>query len=206
MAENMVICVGRQFGSGGHEIAQTLAKELNTRFYDKELLHEAARKSGILQELFEKHDEKPMNSLLFAPPAIDGKALSFADYVSYAPNDRIQDIVAQVIRDAAEEGPCVIIGRCADYILRGKPGVFSVFIHAELEKRIQRISRLHNLDEDAARGLIKKTDRNRANYYSFYTDREWDNINNYDIALNAGRLGTQKTVQLIKNAAPLYTT
>lgn len=207
MADNLVICIARQFGSGGHDVGSALAKEMGIDFYDKELLKQAADKSGILQELFEKADEKPTNSLLYSLSALEStavKAPSYADYVGYLPNDRMQNVISEVIREAADKGPCVIIGRCADYILRGRPGTFSVFIHAELDMRIQRVAKMHNMDEDAARSLIRKTDRSRANYYSFYTDRDWGSVNNYDLVLDGGRLGAEKSVQLIRQAAALF--
>lgn len=206
MPENTVVCISRQFGSGGHEIGLALAKSMGFDFYDKELLSQAADKSGILQEMFEKADEKPTSSLLYSLSAMEGggKAPSYADYIGYMPNDQIQGVIAQVIREAAEKSSCVIIGRCADYILRGREKTLSVFIHAKLELRVPRIARLHNLDEDAARSLIRKTDRNRANYYSFYTDRDWNAADNYDLTLDGGRLDTAAAAQLIRNAVQLY--
>lgn len=206
MADNMVLCIARQFGSGGREIGLALSKEMGIRFYDKELLKTAAEKSGILQELFEKNDEQPVRGLAAAPmaPELAGKAASYADYAAYLPNDQIQSVIADVIREAAAEGPCVIIGRCADYILRGSKSAVSIFIHADLEIRIKRIARLHNLDEDGARALVRKTDRARANYYSFYTDRDWGASDNYHLALDAGRLGLEASVELLKRAAPLF--
>ncbi len=201
MAQPMILCVARQFGSGGHEIGLALAREMGIKFYDKELLNAAAEKSGILHELFEKSDEQPVRGLFV--PAMGGKAASFADYAAYLPNDNLQDVVAQVIREAAAQ-PCVIIGRCADYILRGRPDMLSIFIHADMETRVQRIARLHNLDEDAARALVRKTDRARANYYSFYTDRDWGCPDNYHLSVDAGRLGVERTVTLLKETARLF--
>lgn len=206
MAENRVICIARQFGSGGHDIGFALAQKLDIPFYDKELLKQAAAKSGIVQELFEKTDEKPSGSLFqsFTAPEAEAKASSYADYSGYLPNDRMQKAVADVIREVAEKSSCVIIGRCADYVLRGRNKAFSVFIHAPLEKRISRIAHTQNLDEDAARALVRKTDRSRANYYSFYTDREWAAAANYDLVINAGRLGADHSVALIVKAAELF--
>ena len=205
MSENRIICVARQFGSGGHKIGQQLASHLGIAFYDKELLKAAADKSGILQELFEKNDEKPVGGLLHTPPLMDiGKAPTYADYLGYLPNDQMQFALAEVIREAADKSSCVIIGRCADYVLRGRNGLLSVFIHASTEKRINRISRLHNLDEDTARSLVRKTDHSRANYYSYYTDRDWGDVANYDLALDAGKLGLEKSVELLANAAALF--
>ncbi|MDL2293221.1 cytidylate kinase-like family protein [Ruminococcaceae bacterium OttesenSCG-928-D13] len=205
MADNLVICVARQFGSGGHEIGKQLATAMGIAFYDKELLKAAADKSGILEELFEKNDEKPASGLLHTPPMeMAGKMSSYADYMAYLPNDQMQNALAEVIHDAARESSCVIIGRCADYVLRGLPNMVSVFIHAPTEERIKRIAKKHNLDEDRARSLIRKTDRSRANYYSYYTDRDWGRADNYDLVLDAGRLGTEKAALLLKEAIPQF--
>lgn len=204
MAQHTVICIARQFGSGGREVGHALAEALGFKFYDKELLKAAADKSGILQELFEKNDERPISGLAHTLPVMEGgKVPSYADYISYLPNDKMQGVVAEVIREAAETSNCVIIGRCADYILRGHESMLSVFVHAPLEKRIQRIARLHNMDEDGARSLIRKTDRSRANYYAYYTDRDWSSIDNYDVTVDAARLGIDKTVQLLQQATAL---
>lgn len=208
MAENLVICIARQFGSGGREIGHKLASSMEIDYYDKELLQQAAMKSGILQELFEKADEKPTGSLLNSLSTINAnagcKSAGVEDFLSYMPNDRLQNVLSDVIRDAAENSSCVIIGRCADYVLRGRPRVMSVFIHADLELRIKNVSRLHNIDEDAARSLIRKTDRNRANYYSFFTDRNWGLADNYHLTIDAGRLGIEKSARLVNQASELF--
>ena len=199
MGDHLALCIGRQFGSGGREIGQLVAEKLGMQFYDKELLKEAAKKSGIVEEMFEKADEKPTSSLLYSlsMASTGSKAPTFNEYTAYMPNDRMQNYIAQVIREAAEKAPCVIIGRCADYVLRGRDKTFSLFLHAKLDMRVGRIAKMHNLDEDAARSLIRKTDRSRANYYGFYTDRDWGAANNYDMAFDSGRYGNEKTVDMI---------
>lgn len=207
MADQNIICIARQFGSGGRDIGLALAKKLDIPFYDKELLQQAAKKSGILQELFEKNDEKPVSGLAGLMPVgteVTAKSASFLDYVSYQPNDKLQNIIADVIRELADQGPCVIIGRCADYILRGRSDVLSAFIHADHELRVLRIAKMHNLDEDGARHLIRKTDRSRSNYYSYYTDRDWGAADNYHLCLDAGRLGVEKTADLLALASPYF--
>ena len=155
--ENWSFCIGRQFGSGGHEIGQSLAQKLSIPFYDKEILKLAAQESGIMPELFEKADEKPSNSLLYSmSSAAHGRAAPFASYNDYLTNDKLFLFQSNTIKRLAQEGSCVIIGRCADYILRGRKDMLSVYVHAPLELRIQRICRLRNIEEDAARSLIKK--------------------------------------------------
>ncbi len=200
MDGNLVVCIAREFGSGGREVGRLVADKMGMAFYDKELMREAAKKSGIVEELFEKADEKPTNSLLYslsmaatgsqAPPVL-------GELSPYTSNDRLQNYVADVIREVAERSPCVIIGRCADYILRDRDKTASLFLHAKLEKRIARIAKLHNVDEDTARTMIRKTDKTRANYYSYFTDREWGDACNYDMAVDAGRFGIEATADAL---------
>ena len=198
MEKHLVICIGRQFGSGGREIGLGLAKKLGIRFYDKEILKKAAEESGIVEELFEKADEKPTNSFLYSlSMGTHGQAMNFSNYNDYLTNDKLFLFQSNTIRDMAEKDSCVIIGRCADYILRGRKDMLSVFIHAPMELRIQRISRVRNVEEDAARSLIKKTDRQRANYYNFYADNDWGAADSYDVAINSGKLGVEKSIEVL---------
>ncbi len=199
MGEHLSVCIAREFGSGGREVGRLVAQKMGIAFYDRELLQEAAKKSGITEEMFEKADEKPTNSLLYSlsMAAAGNQAPTSFSELTYTSNDRLQNYVAQVIREVAEREPCVIIGRCADYILRGREKTFSLFLHAKLESRIERISRLHKLDEDAARALIRKTDRIRANFYSFYTDRDWGSASNYDLAVDVGHYGIEPTAEVV---------
>ena len=157
-----VITISREFGSGGHEIGAGVAKELGIPCYDKEILKQAALESGIVEELFEKADEKTSGNFLYALSG--GASLqmpSFTSYDDYLTNDKLFLFQSKTIREMAEKNACVIIGRCADYILRAHTKRLSVFVHAPMELRIQRIAKLHNLEEDAARALIKKTDKSR---------------------------------------------
>ncbi len=200
MANNLVISIGRQFGSGGREIGKGVAEKLGIAFYDKEILAQSAKDSGIVQEIFESMDEKRTPSLLYNLSMGAG----YANPVFYAAmddavptSDKLFRWQAATIEKFAAAGPCVIIGRCADYILRDHPGLVSIFIYSDMDKRCQRISRLYNLREDAANVLIRKTDKSRASYYNFSTDREWGNMGNYDLCLNSGTLGVEKSIDLI---------
>ncbi len=198
MANQLVVCIAREFGSGGREIGSKLAEELNMQFYDKELLKQAANESGILQEAFEKTDEKPVSGFSYMPAEGTGIASpTYKDYVGYLPNDRMQQAVRNVIKKVADTTTAVIIGRCADYILRGRPNTLTVFLHADLEVRINRVRRLHNIDEDTARSLIRKTDRSRANYYNYYTDRDWGRASNYHLSIDTGYFDAEPSVTLI---------
>lgn len=202
MDGRIVICLGRQFGSGGREIGQGLAEKLGIKFYDKEIMDRAAQESGILPEVFEKADEKPTNSLLYSlATGLHGHAVTFNSYNDYLTNDRLFSFQSDTIRRVAEEGSCVIIGRCADYILRGRKDVLSVYVHSPIELRIQRICKLRNIEEDAARALIKKTDRSRANYYNFYSDNDWGAAETYDLSIDSGRLGVARCIELLAGVA-----
>ncbi len=202
MDGRLVICIGRQFGSGGHEIGEALAKKLEIPCYDKELLRIAAKESGIMPELFEKADEKPASSLLYSlSMGSHGHTVPFASYNDYLTNDKLFLFQSDTIKRLAQEGSCVIIGRCADYVLRGRTDLLSVYIHAPLELRIQRICRLRNIEEDAARSLIKKTDRSRANYYNFYSDHDWGAAGSYDVCVNSGKLGVERSAEMLAGIA-----
>ena len=203
MAEHLVVCIGRQFGSGGREVGIALAEQLGISFYDKEILERAAAQSGITAEVLEQNDEKPGWGASSGLSGAGQKAATYAEYAAYMPGDRTQGAIEAAIRTAAGQEPCVIMGRCADHILRGRPGTLSVFIHADTEARVRRIQHLHNLDEDSARALVRKTDSSRANYYSYYTARAWG-AENYMLALDAGKLGKEATVELLSHAVKLW--
>ena len=159
-----IITIGRQFGSGGKEIGIRVAKELGIPFYDKELLQEAAKKSGLCEKIFENFDERP-KSLLYS--------IAMDSYMFALPGTGVGDSLEQqvylatfdTIRQIADKGPCVIIGRCADYALADHPDRLSLFIHAPLDVRIKRVAERQDISEEKARALINKTDKRRASYY-----------------------------------------
>ena len=161
-----IITIGRQFGSGGKEVGIRVAKELGIPFYDKELLRAAAEKSGLCEKIFENFDERPksllysiaMDSYMFSLPGA-GTSDSLEQQVYLATFDTIRHI--------AEQGPCVIIGRCADYALADNPNHLSIFIHAPMDVRIQRVAKRQNITPEKARSLIIKTDKRRASYYEY---------------------------------------
>lgn len=202
MKKIRVICIGRQFGSGGREIGEKLAKKLSFGYYDKELLKIAAKESGIMPELFEKADEKPINSLLYSlSVGAQGQGAFLTGYQDYLTNDKLFLFQSDTIRKLAQRESCVIIGRCADYILRGRDDILRVFIHAPLEQRVERICRLYDLDEKAALSLIKKTDKRRASYYGFFTDLSWGSADTYDVCLNSAALGIDGCIALLADLA-----
>ena len=192
-----IITIGRQFGSGGKEIGIRVAKELGIPFYDKELLQEAAKKSGLCEQIFESFDERPksllysiaMDSYMFSLPGA-GAGDSLEQQVYLATFDTIRHI--------AEKGPCVIIGRCADYALAENPNHLSLFIHAPMEARIQRVARRQKLTPEEARKTIIKTDKRRASYYEYYSSKKWGAVDSYDFCLDSSYLGLSGTVELIR--------
>ena len=192
-----IITIGRQFGSGGKEVGIRVAKELGIPFYDKEILREAAEKSGMCEKIFEKFDERP-RSLLYSL-AMDSYGFSAAG-VGTADSLEQQVYLAtfNTIRRFAEQGPCVIIGRCADYVLSEHPDRLSLFIHAPLEARIARVAERHQLTPDKARTLIAKTDKRRASYYEYYSAKRWGAIDSYDFCLDSSCLGLSGTVELVR--------
>lgn len=194
-----IITIGRQFGSGGQETGQLLAKELGIQYYDKELLKLAAQESGLRQELFEKADEKTSNSLLQAFAmgfSLNGAIYQPYDYFTDATLFQLQ---SDVIRKIAEEGSCVIVGRCADYILKEHADCTHIFIHANPQERIERLRAVQtDLSEKEAMELLKKTDKNRAAYYNYYTDKTWGASASYHLSINSSLVGIPGCVALIK--------
>ena len=192
-----IITIGRQFGSGGKEVGIRVAKELNIPFYDKELLQEAAKKSGLCEKILENFDERP-KSLLYAI-AMDSYAFALPGTGAGASlEQQVYLATFNTVRQIAEQGPCVIIGRCADYALSENPNHLSLFIHAPMEDRIQRVAKRQNLTPEKARALIIKTDKRRASYYEYYSSRKWGAVDSYDFCINSSYLGLSRTVELIR--------
>ncbi len=195
---NTIITIGREYGSGGREIGFRLAKELGIKLYDKEMLDRAAKESGICQELFEMHDEKPTNSFLYSL-VMDTYSLGYTsgNYTDMPINHKIFLAQFNAIKKIADEGPCILVGRCADYALEEYDNVLTLFIHADLDARIRRIAREHDLTDAKAKDLIHKTDKKRASYYNYYTNKRWADAASYDVCLNSAVLGIEGTVKAI---------
>jgi cytidylate kinase len=194
---NTIITIGRQFGSGGKEIGIRVAKELGIPFYDNELLQEAANKSGLCEKIFKNFDEKP-KSLLYS--------IAMDSYMFSLPGSGVGDSLEQqvylatfnAIRNIADQGPCVIIGRCADYALEDRPNLLSLFIHAPLDVRIARVTQRQSISEEKAKTLIARTDKRRAAYYEYYSSKRWGATESYDFCLDSSYLGLSGTVELIR--------
>lgn len=197
MATNTIITIGRQYGSGGKEVGIRVAKELGIPCYDKELLKHAAEKSGLCEHLFENFDEKP-RSLLYSI-AMDPYAFSFAGGLeNESLEQKIYLATFNTIRNIAKQGPCVIIGRCADYALKENPDHLSLFINAPLEVRVQRIAQRLGVTPEKAKHIISKTDKSRAAYYEYYSSQKWGSIGSYQFCLDSSVLGLGGTVELIR--------
>ncbi|MGN0794356.1 MAG: AAA family ATPase [Aristaeellaceae bacterium] len=198
MARKCIITIGRQFGSGGRYVGRLLAEKLGIPFYDKELLSEAAKQSGICEEIFEEHDEKPTRSLLFSlVTGMQQHVGSGSFYMDMPLNHRIFLAQFDAIRKLAEEGSCVIVGRCADYVLRDDPNATSIFVKADMESKIDRAVKYYGVEPDKAEERIRKADRQRASYYNYYATATWGDVENYDLVVDTGVLGVEGSVALI---------
>lgn len=202
---NTIITIGRQYGSGGRDIGKKLAEELGIPVYDKEMLDRAAKESGICQELFETHDEKPSKSFLYSL-VMDTYSMGYNSgaYNEMPLNHKIFLAQFDAIKKIAEEGPCILVGRCADYALENRDNVMSVFIHADMDARIHRIARRKELTDAKAKELIQKTDKKRASYYNYYTNKKWGDSTSYDHCLSSSDLGIDGTVEAIKMLMELH--
>lgn len=182
---NKIITVSRQFGSGGRTIAREAAKRLNIPCYDQELIEKVQADSGFTKEYINENGEHSSTGLL---NSMFGSSFG---------RDLIWTSQCKVICKLAEEGPCVIVGRCADYILRDKADLLKVFVYADIKKRAERIVSVYGESDVAPEKRIKDKDKRRAQYYKYYTEAEWGIAKNYDISLNSGKFGIDKCVDII---------
>lgn len=189
---NIVITIGRQYGSGGREIGRRLAESLGIAFYDKELLSIAAKESGMCQELFENNDEKPTSSFLYS--------LVMGNYGStdLPLNHKIFLAQFDAIKKVAKENSCIIVGRCADYALENYTNCTNVFIHADMDTRVKRVTTLYGIEPSKAEDTIIKTDKKRAKYYNFYSSKNWGTASNYHLTFDSGLIGIDNCVKLIE--------
>lgn len=198
MSNRTIITIGRQFGSGGREIGQLLAEKMGIKCYDNELLAAASKDSGLCEEIFKTHDEKPTNSFLYSlvmdsyqnyTGSLNTAGMPLSQQVFLAQFDTIKRI--------AKQEDCVFVGRCADYALKDDYNITSVFILSDEESRVKRICKRHDVTETKAREMMIKTDKKRASYYNYYTDKKWGNSISYDLCINSGKLGIDNSVELI---------
>ncbi len=192
-----IITITRQYGSGGREIGERLAKELALEFYDNRLLEIAAKDSGIHKNHFEENDEKRTNSFLYLLSTTYGQGgIPFDDTLFFAQLNAIQKV--------ASEHACVIIGRCADYALRDFTGVVNLFISAPFETRVKRAIEVYGIEEKHAVDYVKRIDKQRTSYYNYYTDKRWGQPQNYQLCLDSAALGIDGSVKLIQDFIKMY--
>ncbi len=200
MSCNKIITITRQYGSGGHDIGQLLSEKLGIKFYDKELISLAAKESDVDPEIFEQADEKPTNSLLYSlSVGLYNYGNGFGSMGDLPVNDKLYIAQHKVLKDLAEKEPFIVVGRCADYVLKDYPNVIKVFIHADLEVRIKRALQEYDIEPARAKHAVVKADKNRANYYSFYSGQKWGQADNYDLCINTTHLSIEQAVDVIIN-------
>ena len=193
-----VVTIARQYGSGGREVGQKLAEISGYKFYDKDLITMAAQKSGLSTEALNSADEKAANSLLYTLALGSSMYHHGIDHVNMPINDRLFVLQSDIIKDiASKDEGAIIVGRCADYVLAENPRVIKIFLYSEFDARVQSIMNKHELSQSAAKDLIIKTDKRRANYYSYYTGEKWGKIDRYDLAVSTAKLGIDGTAELI---------
>jgi len=193
-----VITIGRQYGSGGREIGQKIAEHYNIPFYDNELITRAAKESGFAEETFARAEDKATNSLLYSlAMGINVYGNQDFGFNGLSLDDRIFLAQSYVIRKVADEGPCVIVGRCADYVLKEYDNVCNVFIQAAMSFRIDRAVNQYNDNEKSVADIIVKNDKRRSNYYNYHVGEKWTNLNNYDLVVRSDLMGIDNTVACI---------
>ena len=205
MNEKFIVTICRQFGSGGSEIGYRLAQELGIKYYDRDLVVQAAKESGMNEQVFAQEDEKATGSFLYSMVLSPHAAAShFLNWTEDTLNDRIYKAQTAFIRKAAAEGSCVFIGRCADHVLWDEQNVYRIFIQADREDRITRIAEEGKISRDKASDIIKKKDKTRANYYNFHTNDKWTDLTNYDLCLNVSKVGgIENAVHIIREMIEL---
>jgi cytidylate kinase len=192
----VIICVGRQLGSGGRIIAKLLAKDFDCQLYDKELLNLAAKESGFSEKFFEENDEqKGFLKSLFQSHG--RSVLTDSMYSNQFSQESLFQFQSDAIAKAAQEGSCVFVGRCADYVLRDLPNMVSIFITADIDDRIKAVQDYHECDEETARKILTRKESARAAYYNYYTGKKWGCAESYDLCVNSSILGIEETEKII---------
>lgn len=199
-----IVTISRQYGSGGRYIGENLAKAMGVPCYDEKLIDMVAKESGFAQSFVAEKGERMTGSLLFNIAS----SLSFANNVFSTNNgvtlqDEIYFTQNRIIKELADKGPCVIVGRCADYILREREDCLNVFIFADNESKIERAEKYFNITREEAPAVLKKKDKARANHYKYYTDQEWGMASNYDLCLNSGLICIEGCVKAIQQVLEL---
>ena len=196
MKDHIIINVGRQLGSGGHDIGRMLALDFQAKYYDREIMNLAAKESGFSEKFFEQNDEKKgfLKGLFNVQTShLSGGSL----YKTNFSQESLFQFQSDAIRKAAKESSCVFVGRCADYVLRDFDNVVNIFVTASLDYRIEQIMNKQHLDHDAARKFIEQKESSRAAYYNYYTGKKWGAAESYDLCIDTSILGLMETEKLI---------
>ena len=202
---SLVITIGRQFGSGGRDVGEKVAEYFNIPFYDKELVEMAAQKSNLSHEALKEVDEHATNSFLYslASGNYSLRGINAPIYYEMPINDKLFIAQAEVIKEVSKKGPCVIVGRCADYVLEDEENVdlLNAFIYGSVDYRAKRVMEAQGLSQSKARDKVLKTDKQRRTYYDYYTSKDWGVMSNYDVCINAETFGIDGAADLIINYA-----
>ncbi len=178
----VVITISREYGSGGHFVGKLLAEKLGIKFYDKEIINLTAKEYGFNKKYIEQKEEQSVNSGIY-----------------YTNDDKLFESESKVIESLAKKESCVVVGRCADYVLRNRKYVFKIFLYSDMDSKIKRSVKYYGLDKDKAEKEINKINKQRAKHYNHFTNRDWNSFENYDLAINVDKLGVEKTAELLKN-------
>ena len=197
MEKRLIINVGRQLGSGGHDIGRMLAQDFHAQYYDREILNIAAKESGFSEEFFEKNDERKgfLRSFLHLPFSNSSAGDSF--YQNNFSQEGLFKFQSDAIRKEAEKGSCVFVGRCADYVLRDFPNTVNIFITAPMQFRIDNVAKKSGVSSEEARKIIEQGEKHRAEYYNYYTGKRWGDAKSYDLCIDASILGLEQTEKFI---------
>jgi len=202
MPKKVIVTIARQYGSGGREIGERIAELLSVPLVDKELIKDAASKGELNEDIIKSADESAANSLLYTL-AMGSNVLGTTIHFGYKMpiNDKLFILQSDAIKEYASKGSCVIIGRCADYVLRDEPNLFRIFIYGDLDHRKERVALRHpEIKKTHIIDVINKTDKRRSSYYNFYTGRKWGKYDNYDMAVNSSTFGIEETARIIAAA------
>jgi cytidylate kinase len=198
MSDNLIITIGRECGAGGRSVAAVLGEKYGIKVYDEELLDLAVKESGLARELFEMHDERPNRSFLYNLVMDTYSMNRFGDQAGIPVDQRIFIAQSNAIKKLADEESCIIIGRCADYVLSDYPNHVSVFLSGDDEVKIPHMAQKYGVDEKEAKSILAKTDKRRASYYNFYTSRKWGASDSYDLCINTSKIGFEGAAGIIE--------
>lgn len=192
---NKIICISRQYASGGHEIGRQLSQHFHIPIYDKELITESMKASGLSRELIESNDENARNSFIYSIAM--GQLSNFATPYIAPPGDKVYQAQSEAIRKLAAQGPCIIIGRCAGEILRDNPDSVRIFIYANDRFRVERAIRYYGCKSSKAVNVLRTMDKQRAAHFNYYCSRHWGTMDSFDLAIDNSRCGIEGSVQVI---------